>query len=92
MTGESPAKTVGPRHTGGGKKRGRQDAEEQAVDEALEAQADLPIADYDQLPAREISERIKRLGPIELRKVRDYEVANKHRRSIVAEIEKRLAA
>ena len=92
VTGEAPPKAHGPRHTGGGKRRGRADADEEAEVEAIESQADLPIVDYDQLSTGEIVEVVRALDLDELRRVRDYEIANKHRRAIVDAIDRRLAA
>jgi polyhydroxyalkanoate synthesis regulator phasin len=49
-----------------------------------------PIAGYDQLTAKQVSSRLKGLSAADLRRVRDYERRHKNRKSVQAEIEKRL--
>jgi hypothetical protein len=51
----------------------------------------LPIAGYDDLTARQVTERLKGLKPAELRKVGDYERRHANRKSVLAAIDKALA-
>lgn len=88
VTGEAPPKIHGPRHTGGGRRRGRTDGE---LDEDEAIFPDLPIFDYDELPAREIEARIDSLEAPDVRVVLAYETRNKHRKSVIEAIERRLA-
>jgi chromosome segregation ATPase len=44
---------------------------------------ELPLADYDSLNVRQISERLNELSVEEVRRLRDYEVRNKNRRTLV---------
>jgi hypothetical protein len=49
-----------------------------------------PIIGYDDLTAEKVKQRLRDLGPAELRQVRDYERRNANRKTVVAAIEKRL--
>jgi hypothetical protein len=51
----------------------------------------FPIADYDDLTAVQVTERLDGLGTPELRMVRDHERRNGNRKSVLAAIERRLA-
>jgi hypothetical protein len=51
----------------------------------------LPIADYDDLTARQVEERLKGLTRAELRKVREYELRHANRKSVLSAIERELA-
>jgi polyhydroxyalkanoate synthesis regulator phasin len=51
----------------------------------------LPILGYDELTARQATERLKSLTPAELRAVRDYERRHANRKSVLAAIERGLA-
>jgi polyhydroxyalkanoate synthesis regulator phasin len=53
--------------------------------------AALPIADYDDLTAVEVTERLAGLAAPELRRVRDHERRHGNRKSVLAAIERRLA-
>jgi hypothetical protein len=50
-----------------------------------------PISGYDSLSASQVRSRLKDLKPAELRKVRTQEKAGKARKSVLGEIDKRLA-
>jgi hypothetical protein len=50
----------------------------------------LPIADYDDLSAPQVQERLDGLTPAELRKLRDYEQRNANRKTVLDRIERRL--
>jgi hypothetical protein len=50
----------------------------------------LPIPAYDELTARQATERLKSLTPAELRTVRDYERRHANRKSVLAAIERAL--
>lgn len=90
VTGEAPGKTQGPRHAGGAKKRGRDGAAE-----ILDAMSSLAIFDYDSLSAEQIRARVsdgmKELRAEDIRQLVQYEVANKHRKSVVSFLESSLA-
>jgi hypothetical protein len=51
----------------------------------------LPIDAYDELTARQVTERLKDLKPAELRRVRDYERRHANRKSVLAAVDKSLA-
>jgi polyhydroxyalkanoate synthesis regulator phasin len=78
-----------------GARRGRE-AVEPALAEAdkLRRRAGVgsaPISGYDRLSATQVRSRLKDLKPAELRKVRAQEEAGKARKSVLGEIDKRLA-
>jgi hypothetical protein len=50
----------------------------------------FPIANYDDLTAAQISERLDGLSAADLRRVRDYEKRNANRKSVLGAIERRL--
>lgn len=50
----------------------------------------FPIADYDDLPASGVKEKLDGLTPAELRKVRDYERRNANRKTVLQAIESKL--
>lgn len=50
----------------------------------------LPIADYDELSAPQVQDRLDGLTPAELRKLRDYEQRNANRKTVLDRIERRL--
>jgi hypothetical protein len=51
----------------------------------------LPIIAYDELTARQATERLKDLTPPELRQVRDYERRHANRKSVLTAIERELS-
>jgi chromosome segregation ATPase len=51
---------------------------------------DLPLADYDSLNIRQISERLDELSVEEIRRLRDYEVRNKDRSTLVNRLNSRI--
>jgi polyhydroxyalkanoate synthesis regulator phasin len=51
----------------------------------------FPITGYDELTAAEVAERLDRLSPADLRRVRDHERRNANRKSVLAAIDRRLA-
>jgi hypothetical protein len=51
---------------------------------------ELPIPGYDDLTARQVIERLGKLKPAELRKVRDYELRHLNRKSVLDAIERSL--
>ncbi|MGF1471372.1 MAG: hypothetical protein ACFB50_06450 [Rubrobacteraceae bacterium] len=57
---------------------------------AVEGHPGVPIAGYDELNVDEISSRLESLSEDELRSVRDYEVQNKNRRTIIEQIGRKL--
>ena len=50
----------------------------------------FPITGYDDLTAARVTERLGDLSPAELRAVRDYELRNANRKSVLAAIERQL--
>jgi polyhydroxyalkanoate synthesis regulator phasin len=52
----------------------------------------LPIVAYDELTARQATERLKGLTPAQLRQVRDYERRHANRKSVLAAIERELSS
>src|SRR4051794_17865201 len=53
--------------------------------------SNFPISGYDDLTAAEVGERLNDLSAPELRKVRDYERRNANRKSVLQNIERKLA-
>lgn len=51
-----------------------------------------PFADYDEMNVEEITEQLDGLSEAELRRVRNYEQGNKNRGTLIAQIDRRLAA
>ena len=51
---------------------------------------DLPLADYDSLNIRQISERLDELSVKEIERLRDYEVRNKERSTLVNRLNSRI--
>ena len=88
VTGEVPGKAHGPRHAGGGHKRGR----DPLTTEILEEIVELPIDDYDELPADEVVKRLGELDRAGLARILSYERATKGRARIVEAAQRRLAA
>ena len=64
---------------------GRSEAESQGGD-------GLPLADYDSLNIGQISERLHELSVEEIKRLRDYEVRNKDRRTLVRRLNSRIEA
>jgi len=52
----------------------------------------LPIQDYDELNAAQVTERLDGLSQEDLKKIRAYEERNKNRRSLIAQIDRRVQA
>jgi hypothetical protein len=50
----------------------------------------LPIADYDELSASDVQERLDALTPAQLRKLRDYERRHANRKTVLDPIERKL--
>jgi hypothetical protein len=50
----------------------------------------FPIADYDDLTAAQVTDRIDGLAPAQLRAVRDHERRNANRKSVLAAIDRKL--
>ena len=63
------------------------ETEDEAADRAEDrADLDLPIADYDALAASQIVKRLDGLTPDQLESVREYESANRGRRTILSKL------
>jgi polyhydroxyalkanoate synthesis regulator phasin len=50
----------------------------------------FPISAYDDLTAAQVTDRLGELTPAELRRVRDYELRNANRKSVLAAVERKL--
>jgi hypothetical protein len=50
----------------------------------------FPIADYDELAAGQVTQRLEGLSPADLRKVRDYERRHANRKTVLNAVERRL--
>ncbi len=87
VTGEAPPTARGPRHGGGGRRRGRDEVTSEILDEF----SPTTIIDYDDLSVDEIRARVEGLAPDELERVLIHERSNKGRESVVALLEKKLA-
>jgi hypothetical protein len=92
VTGEAPPKIHGPRHTGGGQRRGRSRDEVDDVDVTEALFPDLPLVAYDELTLSELERRLTDLSRDELRSLLRYEAANKNRKSVIETLSRRLAA
>jgi hypothetical protein len=53
---------------------------------------DLPLADYDSLNVREVSERLEELSTEEVERLRRYEAANKNRSTLLRRFDERIEA
>jgi hypothetical protein len=54
--------------------------------------AGFPIAGYDELNVREISDRLHSLSAAEIRTIREYEKRNKNRESLIEQFDRKLKA
>lgn len=54
--------------------------------------ADLPIATYDALTVSQVRSRIKRMGKVNLEKIRSYEAGTKKRKTVLKAIDGKLSA
>ena len=71
--------------------RGRRQTEDVLADlEQLVGRGGLPIEDYDDLTAAQITARLGDLTPAQLRRVRDHERRNANRKSVLQAVERRL--
>ncbi|MEJ7843963.1 MAG: hypothetical protein WKF95_19565 [Rubrobacter sp.] len=61
-------------------------------DTAESAAGQPPFADYDDMNVEEVTEQLDGLSEAELRRVRNYEQGNKNRATLIAEVDRRLAA
>jgi hypothetical protein len=50
----------------------------------------FPIADYDDMTAAQVTERLDGLSPAQLRTVRDHERRNANRKSVLAAVDRKL--
>jgi hypothetical protein len=69
-------------------------AEEETREVALQAAVhrSLKTKDYEELNVDEVSKKLDGLSATELKKVREYEMHNKNRETLIAEIDRRLEA
>jgi hypothetical protein len=71
----------------------REATETEPTGERAEVQAgedDLPLADYDTLNVREVSERLEELSVEEIEQLRRYEAANKNRSTLLKRFDDRI--
>ena len=67
-------------------------AAEPAREEPQGQAGELPLADYDSLNVREVSERIEELSVEEVERLRRHEVANKNRSTLLRRFDDRIEA
>jgi polyhydroxyalkanoate synthesis regulator phasin len=58
--------------------------------EDVPAERGLPIADYDELSAAQVQDRLDGLTPAELRRVREYEQRHANRKTVLDRIDRKL--
>jgi polyhydroxyalkanoate synthesis regulator phasin len=58
--------------------------------EEVPAERGLPIAGYDELSAAQVQDRLDRLTPAELRRVREYEQRHANRKTVLDRIDRKL--
>ena len=56
------------------------------------ANATFPIAGYDEMNVREIGERLEGLSAAEIRRVREHEMRNKNRETLIEQFDRKLRA
>src|SRR5918992_1670655 len=69
--------------------RSAEEAERSSSEGESQGGDDLPLAEYDSLNIRQISERLDELSVEEIRRLRDYEVRNKDRSTLVNRLNSR---
>lgn len=52
----------------------------------------LPLPDFQKLTIRQVERKMESLSPAELRRMRTYELAHKHRLGLLTKIDRKLAA
>jgi hypothetical protein len=60
--------------------------------EVQTGEGDLPLADYDSLNVRKVSERLAELSVEEVEQLRRYEAANKNRSTLLRRFDDRIEA
>lgn len=70
--------------------RRAEEAERSSSEGESQGGDDLPLAEYDSLNIRQISERLDELSVEEIRRLRDYEVKNKDRSTLVNRLDSRI--
>src|ERR671920_1975911 len=70
--------------------RRAEEAERSSSEGESQGGDDLPLAEYDSLNIRQISERLDELSVEEIRRLRDYEVRNKDRSTLVNRLNSRI--
>jgi polyhydroxyalkanoate synthesis regulator phasin len=61
-----------------------------SLDTPTEGSTSQPIADYDNLSAAEVQERLDGLPPAQLRRLRDYEARHANRKTVLDRIDRKL--
>jgi hypothetical protein len=86
---QGTVESVEPRET-----RGVTEAVEPAGErtEVQTGEGDLPLADYDSLNVREVSERLEEFSVEEVKQLRRYEAANKNRSTLLRRFDDRIEA
>src|SRR5215212_4911126 len=72
--------------------RSAEEAERSSTEAESQGEDDLPLADYDSLNIRQISERLDELSVEEIIRLRDYEVRNKDHSTLVTRLNLRIEA
>jgi len=72
--------------------RRAEEAERSSSEAESQGEDDLPLADYDSLNIRQISERLDELSVEEIIRLRDYEIRNKDRSTLVNRLNSRIEA
>jgi polyhydroxyalkanoate synthesis regulator phasin len=61
-----------------------------SLEDVPTAERGLPVADYDDLSAAQVQERLDGLTPAELRRLRDYEQRHANRKTVLDRIDRKL--
>src|SRR5215207_570502 len=72
--------------------RSTEEAEKSGSEAESQGGGELPLADYDSLNVRQISERLNELNVEEIGRLRDYEANNKNRRTVLERMDARISA
>ena len=67
-----------------------EEAENRAEEAENQRDNELPLTEYDSLNVGQISERLGELSVEEIRRLRDYEVRNKNRTSLLRRLDSRI--
>ena len=71
---------------------GETEGSTESAESQHQAGDELPLEDYDSMNVRQISERLDDLSIEEVRRLRDYEVDNKNRSTLIGHFDRKIAA